>query len=397
MKYDLCKNSLSLISNQGKISVNTVDEISMTTATTEAPRQNNVAVQTDDLKEKTTAQLTDGHKVPTNEEERSNTTKSVWLPQKDPEPKMNADLLVAKASSRTDGVKNSALRNKEEPGATIHTYAFSAVSPFQEDPTSTIHQPSNSLQHSFLPVYNQIPVCNVFFLDYKAQKQAKETEPFNQGLEYPSYAFHYNLDPTHSSYSPYFLCGNYCNHLPSPAQFTQNIMDARPPVIRPVLPGQLLPIHSIPTIPNPNVAYHSSPSFSMYRLPDQTHITSCSYPDKGQSTMVLPSGFGNAIPHHLHFDSYTMAQREHLLRQEPGIKVSKQDKVQMSLKLVHSPTGSPSGPNATDHTHKDSYSQQPLDVSGIVSSHDQQEEYNTKTLSAEDGSGQGSFTTRWER
>ncbi|KAB5523722.1 hypothetical protein PHYPO_G00155760 [Pangasianodon hypophthalmus] len=398
MKYDLCKNSLSLLSKQGKISLNTVDEISMATANIEASMQNNVSVQANDLKEMTTAQLTDDHKAGPNDEGRNNTPERVYLPQRDPEPKMNADLLMTKASSRTDELKTAALSNKEEPGATTHTSAFSPVSAFQEDPTSTIHQSSKSLQHPFLPVNNPIPVHNSFLIDYKPQKHAKETEPFYQGLEYPSYAFHYNLYPIHSSYSPYFLRGNYCNHLPSPPHFTPYVMDAVPPGIHPLLSGQLLPIHSIPTIPNPTLDqsygfYHSHPSLSMYRLQDQTHRTSCSAPEIGQSTMAVPSSHGHARPD---LDSYTMAQREYLLRQEPGIRVSQQNKVQMSPKLGYSPTGSPAGPNARDHTQKDSESQNSLDVSEIVPPHDHLEEYKTKTLSAEDGSRQVS-STHWER
>lgn len=398
VKYDLCKNSLSLLFKQGNVSLNTVDEISMATATTEALMQNNVSVQAVDVKEMTTAQLKDDHKAIPNDEERSNIPERVWLPQIDSEPKMNADLLITKASSRSDGVKMAPSSNKEESHVTTHTSVFSDVSPFQEDPTSTIHQPLQSLQHLFLPAYNPIPVHNSFFLDYKPQKQAKETEPFYQGLEYPSNAFHYNLYPIHSSYSPYFLCGNYCNHIPSPPQFPPYVIDALPPGVHPLLPGQLLPIHSIPTIPNPIVDqsyrfYHSNPPPSMYHLTDLTHLTLYNYPEIGQSTMAVPSGVGHVRPDSFHLDSYTMAQRECLLRQEAGIRVSQ---VQMSPKLGYSPTGSPAGPHATDHIQKNSESQKLLDVSGIVPPHDQLEECNTKILSADDGSRQGS-STHWER
>lgn len=401
MKYDLCKNSLSLLSKQGKSSLNTVDETSLATATTDAPMQNNVSVQTDDLKERIIAQLTADHKAPPKDEERSSTPESVKLPQRDPETKMSANLRMTKASSRT-GVKTSALRGKAEPEATTHTSAFSAVLPSQEDKTSTIHQPPKSLQHPFIPVHNSIPVNNSILLDYKAQKQAKEMEPYYHGLEYPSNAFHYNLYPIHSSYSPYFIHGNYCNHLPSLPQFTPYLMDALPHGIHPLLPGQLVPLHSIPTIPNPTLdqshrSHPSSPSLSMYCLPNQSHLTSCSYPETGQSTMVLPSGVGHARLNNVDFNSYTMAQRECLLRQEPGIRISQQNKVQMSPKFGYFPTGSPSGPNATDNTEKDPESQNPLDVSGIVCSHGQLEEYNLQTLSAEEGSGKFSSTTHWER
>lgn len=382
MKYDLCKNSLSLLSKQGKISINTVDEISMERAATEAPMQNNVSVKTDDLEERTTAQLTNEHKAQVDDEEWSNTAKSVKLPLKDAEPNINADLLMTKASSWSDGVKTSASSNKEEPEATTHT--------FQEDPTSIIHQPSMCLQQPVIPTYPN-PAQNAFLFHNKAQRQAKETEPF-----YPSNDFHYNLYPVHPSYSPYFLHGSYCNSPPFPPQITPYIMDTLPPGIHPLFPGQLLPIHPIPTIPNTILdqsyrSYHS-PSLGMYHLPDQTHLTLCSHPETGQSIMALPSSLGHARPSHFQYDSYNMAKKEWLLRQEPGTRIS----IQMSPRLGYSPTGSPSGPNATDHTQNAPESQKPLDGSGIVSSHEQKES-NTKTLSAEDRSGKYTSMTNWER
>lgn len=401
MKYDLCKNSLSLLSKQGKISLNTVDEISMPTATTEAPMQSNALVQTDDLKIMATAQPTDNcetrpndETIP-NDEVRSNTPESVELPQRDLELKVNADVLMTKSSSRTEEVKISALSNKEEPEVTANTSAFSAVSSFQKDPTSTIYQQSKSLHHPFLPTYNQSPVPNSFLIDSEAQKQAKETEAFYQGLECLSYAFHYNVYPIHSSYSPYSFLGNNGNHPFSPPQFSPYIMDALPPGTHPLFPSQLLPIHSMPTFPHPTLdqsyrSYYSGPSLS---LQNQAQLTSRTYPEMGQPSTAVPSGFGQARPKDFYFESYTLAQRECLLRQEPGIRKSQQIKVQMSPKLGYSPTGSPSGPNATD-----SELQKTLDVGGTVwSSQDQVEDYNTKTPSDEDGSGQGSSTTNWER
>lgn len=395
MKYNLCKNSLSLLSKQSKGSLNIVDEISVTKDTTETPMQNNASEQADDLHEITTAQLTDVHKAQPNDEERSNIPEIVLLPQSDQQPKQNADLLMTKESSKTDRVKTTSSSNMEKT-ATTHTSAISANSLFQEDPISPILQPTMSSQHGFLPVYNPIPVHNSFLLDYRPQKQAKETEYFYQGLKYSSHAFHYNLYSIYSSYSPYYLCDSYCNHLPSPSHFTPYIKDVQPPGIHPLLPGQILPIHSIPTIPNPALDQtyrfcHSSPSL-MYHLQDQTHLTSCSNAEKDQSTMVLPGTLSHVRPDGFHLDSYTMAQREFLYRQEPGIRVSQQSNVQKSPKLGCSLTGSPAGPNATDHTQKESESQKPLDVSGIVSPHDQVEECNTKSPIAKDGSRQGSST-----
>ncbi|KAK2818296.1 hypothetical protein Q7C36_022229 [Tachysurus vachellii] len=396
MKYDLCKNSLSL---QSKISLNTVDEISMTKATTEVPMQNNDSAQLDYLNEMTTVELKDDHNAQPNEEERSNIPERVLLPQSDPQPKQNADLLMNKSSSRTDGTKTVSSNNEELP--TTHTSAFSDDPSFQEDPTSTFHQPPKSFQHEVLPVYNPISIHNSVLLDYKPQEQAQETEYFSQRLKYPSYAINYNLYSTCSSYSPYFVCDNYCNHLPSASHFTpysgeSTKFNSQPLGIHPLLPGQLLPIRSFPTSHNLTLDqtyrfYHSSPSL-MYHPQDQTYLTSCSNSIKGHSTMAVPNNLNHVRPDGLRLDLYSMVQRECLLMQEPGIRISQQNKVQMSPKLGCSPTGSPAGPNARDHTQKDS--QKPLDVSGIVSPHDQLEKYNTSSLSAKDGSRQGRSTHR---
>lgn len=384
MKYDLCKNSLSLLSKQGKSSMNTV---TMETATTEALTKNNISLKTTDLEERTTAQLTNDHKAQPEDEERSNTAKSVKLPQRDQEHETKAGLLT-KTSHRSDGVKTSASSNKEEPEATTHT--------FQEDPTSTKHQPSKCLQQPAIPMYNPIHVQNPFLIDYKSQKQAKETESF-----YPSNAFHYSLYPIHSSYSPYFLHGNYCNSPHFTPQFTPHIMNALPHGIHPLFPGHLLPIPSIPTIPSTildkSYRFYPSPSLSMYHLPDQTHLTLCSHPETHQSIMGLPSSVLHARHNNVQFDSCNMAHRECLPRPEPGTRVSQQDKVHMSPLPGYSPTGSPSGPNATAHTQNTTESQKPLNVTGIVSSSEQLEEYNTKPLSAEDRSGKHSSMIDQER
>lgn len=398
MKYDLCKNSLSL---QSKISLNTVDEISMTKATTEAQMQNNDSARLDYLNEMTTVELKDDNNAQPNEEERGNVPERVSLPQSDPQPKQNADLLMNKSSSRTDEMKTVSNNNEELPT----TSAFSDDPSFQEDPTSTFHQPPKSFQHEVLPVYNPISIHNSVLLDYKPQEQAKETEYFSQRLKYPSYAIHYNSYSTCSSYSPYFVCDNYCNHLNSTSHFTSysgvnTQFNSQPLGIHPLLPRQLLPIHSFPTSHNLTLDqtyrfYHSSPSL-MYHLQDQTYLTSCSNSKKGHSTMAVPNNLDHVRPDGLHLDLYSMVQRECLLMQEPGIRISQQNKVQMSPKLGCSPTGSPAEPNTRDHTQKDSQSQKPLDVSGIVSPHDQLEEYNTNSLSVKDGPRQDR-STHWQR
>ncbi|KAI5623500.1 zinc finger protein 750 [Silurus asotus] len=386
MKYDLCKNSLSLLSKQGNISLNTVDEISMATSTTEEPRQSNVSVQADELKEMTKSQITDDQKAQPNDEARSNTAEEFLLPQRDPEPNINADLRLTKTFSRTDEVKMAASSNKEEPKETSHNSAFSTVLPFQEGPILASHQQSKSLQHPFAPTHNPIPVHNSLPIDYKPKKQARETEPFYQGMEYPSYAFHYNLYPIHSSYSPYFLCGNYCNYLHSPPNFTPYLVDALQPRIHPLLTGQLLPMPSIPTITNPilDLSYrfhHSGPSVSMYPHQDPTHLTSCSGPEINQSTFAVHTG--HAMPGGFHFESNA---KEGLVKQDAGIRVSQQTNIQMSSKIGYSPTGSPAGPNTTGQTQKQ------LDVYGQVSPHYNCEGYNTKTLPDEDGSRHNSST-----
>ncbi|XP_026992199.2 zinc finger protein 750-like [Tachysurus fulvidraco] len=400
MKYDLCKNSLSL---QSKISLNNVDEISMTTASTEAPMQNNDSAQLDYLNEMTTVKLKDDHNAQPNEEERSKVSERVLLPQSDPQPKQNADLLMNKSSSMTDGMKTETSNNEELP--TTHTSAFSDDPSFQEDPTSTFHQPPKSFQHEVLPVYNPISIYNSVLLDYKPQQQAKDAEYFSQRLKYPSYAIHYNLYSTCSSYSPYFVCDNYCNHLNSTSHFTpysgvSTQFNSQPLGIHPLLPGQLLPIHSLPTSRNLTLDqtyrfYHSSPSL-MYHLQDQTYLTSCSNSKKGHSTMAVPNNLDHVRPDGSHLDSYSMDQREFFLMQEPGIRISQQNKVQMSPKLGCSPTGSPATPNTRDHTQKDSQSLKPLDVSELDSRHDQLEEYDTNSLSAKDGPRQHR-SKHWQR
>ncbi|KAM9454694.1 uncharacterized protein Hap1MRO34_020484 [Clarias gariepinus] len=365
MKYDLCKNSLSLISKQDKISSKTV----------------NTATSSTEVQRHVTAQLTDDHKVRTNYEERNNTSESRRLPQIDTELKGIANKLIAKASSRTDGLKTAASSNNEKLDATMHTFDL-----YQKDLTSTIDQPLKSFQHHLLPMYKPIPVHNSVFIDYKAQKQAKGTEPFHHGLEYTSYGFQYKLYPIHSSYALY-LHDNYCPQLPFTSQFIPYAVDDVPHDIHPLLPGQLPPIHSIPTIPNHNLDqsykfHHSNPSLSMQH-PQEI----CSDPKIDQS-IIVTSSVDHARPKEVHLDPYSRAQKEFLLRQDPGIILTQQNKVQMSPKTGCSPTGSPAGPNATDH------SQKPPDVHEIVPPH--LEECDTKTLSAEDGCRQGS-STHWKR
>uniref|UniRef100_A0AAY5EVY0 Zinc finger protein 750-like zinc finger domain-containing protein n=1 Tax=Electrophorus electricus TaxID=8005 RepID=A0AAY5EVY0_ELEEL len=337
MKYDLCKNSLSLLSKPLKSATHSSPmETSRGTMTSETLPHNSVSVQiNDDSKGSTHIQHRDTHVSMLNNEKRSDTPEKEVISPTEKIPKMH-----------------------EGQETTTHSSAFSPISTFQEEVTSTTDKPERSAPYPVPHIYNPVPI--------------RKTSSFLP--EYPAYTIPYHLYPVHPHYSPYILPGSFYDH-PLAPQIPPYIMETLRG--QPLLPGQPLPFHSFSRFHTAEQYYrffNSTPSvsYSMYHLPDQSSLTCPRYPEMGHRIMGYLFGQGQ------------------LLR--AGVRVSQENKeVQMSPRVGCSAAGSPDQPNTPDHPQK------PLNASETGDPHSQSVTSNAPQLSAKDRSVQDYSTDPSER
>ncbi|XP_036412959.1 zinc finger protein 750-like [Colossoma macropomum] len=417
MKYNLCRNSLSLLSKKAKSPIPQIAmEVSTGTATTETPM--GVSVQaTDDMKDISKVQQKDVYVTIPKNLQRSNTPeKESVSPTEQIYPDVSETVPLSSIGGEqvTSAAESFEKEGQHSSAATLSS-AFSPISAFQEEATSSTHKPERSLPDPFLHVYNPVPIrkplqsflADPEIINDKLQKQAKETEPMYQGLECSPYTFSPHLYPIHPSYSPYLLSGNFYNHFPSPPQIPPYILDAQR--VHQLLPS-VLPVHTLPTYPTVDEYYrffHSTPSlsYSMYHPPDQTHLTSIPYPQMGHSILGVHRGYlGNTKPDgfhnsNLYFDQYMMTQRG-LLHQghmlESDIGVDQESKEIQSPRVGCSADGSQDRPNAKNHTLKDKYAHDPMHGSGMAVLCSQTGDRNAAALPAEDGIVQDNSTQHLE-
>ncbi|XP_026883404.2 zinc finger protein 750 [Electrophorus electricus] len=411
MKYDLCKNSLSLLSKPLKSATHSSPmETSRGTMTSETLPHNSVSVQiNDDSKGSTHIQHRDTHVSMLNNEKRSDTPEKEVISPTEKIPKMHADESKTESLSNSGGgqynlstLKTDDSCEKEGQETTTHSSAFSPISTFQEEVTSTTDKPERSAPYPVPHIYNPVPIrkTSSFLsgrqsLDRKLQNQAKETGTLCQSPEYPAYTIPYHLYPVHPHYSPYILPGSFYDH-PLAPQIPPYIMETLRG--QPLLPGQPLPFHSFSRFHTAEQYYrffNSTPSvsYSMYHLPDQSSLTCPRYPEMGHRIMGVHREFlgterNDSFQNSNHnFDPYTLAQREYLFGQgqllRAGVRVSQENKeVQMSPRVGCSAAGSPDQPNTPDHPQK------PLNASETGDPHSQSVTSNAPQLSAKDRSVQ---------
>ncbi|KAL7845296.1 hypothetical protein AOLI_G00234880 [Acnodon oligacanthus] len=288
MKYNLCRNSLSLLSKKAKSPVpQTAMDVSTGTSTVETPMGVSVEA-TGDTKDISKVQQKDVYvTTPENLQRSSTPGKQTMSPTEQTSPDVSETVpLSSSGGEQVMSVAESGEKEGQHSSATLSS-TFSPLSAFQEEATSSTYKPERSLPDPFPHVYNPVPIRKPLqsflgdpeIINDKLQKQAKETEPMYQGLECPPYTLSSHLYPVHPSYSPYLLPGNFYNHFPSPSQIPPYILDAQR--VHQLLPG-VLPVHTLPTYPTMDQYYrfyHSTPlSYSMYHPPDQTHLTCLPYP-----------------------------------------------------------------------------------------------------------------------
>ncbi|XP_017539106.1 zinc finger protein 750-like [Pygocentrus nattereri] len=373
MKYNLCRNSLSLLSKKAKSPIpQTAMEVSTETATVETPL--GVSLQaTGDMKDISKVQQKDVYVTTPKNLQRSNTPeKETKSPTEQTSPDESETVpLSSSGGEQVTSATESGEKEGQHSSATLSS-AFSPISAFQEEATSSTYKPERSLPDPYPHVYNPVPIrkplqsflADPEIISDKLQKEEKETEPMYQDLECPPYTLSPHLYPVHPSYSPYLLPGNCYNHFPSPAQIPPYILDAQR--FHQLLPG-VLPVHThtLPTYPTVDQYYrfcHSTPSlsYSTYHPPDQTHLTSLHYPQMSHSILDVHRGcLGNTRPDGLYnsnpyFDQYMMTQRAmlhqaHMLESHVGVG--------QESRFGCSAAGSPDRPNAKNHTLKDQHTQ----------------------------------------
>uniref|UniRef100_A0A4W4H4L6 Zinc finger protein 750-like zinc finger domain-containing protein n=1 Tax=Electrophorus electricus TaxID=8005 RepID=A0A4W4H4L6_ELEEL len=254
--------------------------------------------------------------------------------------------------SKTESLSNSGQET------TTHSSAFSPISTFQEEVTSTTDKPERSAPYPVPHIYNPVPI--------------RKTSSFLSGTlcqspEYPAYTIPYHLYPVHPHYSPYILPGSFYDH-PLAPQIPPYIMETLRG--QPLLPGQPLPFHSFSRFHTAEQYYrffNSTPSvsYSMYHLPDQSSLTCPRYPEMGHRIMGVHREFLGTE------------------RNDTGVRVSQENKeVQMSPRVGCSAAGSPDQPNTPDHPQK------PLNASETGDPHSQSVTSNAPQLSAKDRSVQ---------
>ncbi|XP_076845557.1 zinc finger protein 750-like [Brachyhypopomus gauderio] len=408
MKYDLCQNSLSLLSKPAKsITHNSAMETVKAATAAETLRHDG-----DSLQGNTEIQHTDKHVAVLNNE-RSNTPEKEQVTPTENKSKTLANESKTEPSSNggekqcSPTLKTDDSCENEGQETRTHSFAFSPISAFQEEVTSSTDKSERSAPYAVPHIYNPIPVRNPpssFIsgpqsLDHKLQNQAKEPGMLCQGPEYPPYTTPYHLYPIHPHYSPYILSRSFYDHLPSSPQIPPYIMEAQRG--QPLLPGQPLPFHSFSRFPTAEHYYrffHPSLSYSMYHPPDQSSPTCPPYPEMGHRILGLQREFLGPARHesfqnsNLYFDPYTLAQREYLLGQEKvlraGARVSQETKeVHMSPRLGCSAAGSPDRPDATDQPQK------LLNTNEIGEPHIQSETSNAPSFSTNDRSVQDNSTS----
>ncbi|KAI4892594.1 hypothetical protein NFI96_025834, partial [Prochilodus magdalenae] len=397
MKYNLCRNSLSLLSKKAKSPIpNTAMEVSSATATTDTPVDVSDEVS-DDMKDISEVQQTDVH-VQKHFQRGSS-------PENEIHSSTDASETVTSSSTgeeRPTSASESCEKEGHLSSAATLPSAFLTLPAFHEEAPSS--KPEWSLPNPVAHVYNPVPIRQAFLADpeiadHKLEKQPENTGPVYQGLEYAPYTYSPHLYPIHPSFSPYILPGNFYSHFPSPQippQIPPYILDTQR--VHPLLPGQVLPVHTLPTYSTIDPYYRlcssaTSLSYSMYHPPDQTHLTSLPYPPLGHSILGVHRGYlGNTRPDgfhssNLYYDQYMTTQtgmlhQGHML--EPDARVG-QDEVQMSPRVGCSAAGSPDRPSAKNHNQKDHNSQTSTHGSGMAAQHSQTDERNAATPPAKDG------------
>ncbi|XP_007234304.3 zinc finger protein 750 [Astyanax mexicanus] len=403
MKYNLCKNSLSLVSKKDNNPNNTnanADTMEINTAivTTEATMEENVPVQevskvlqtgNDQLRN-----IPEKESMPTNEE-----TSKMLLEASEPE------------SSPNDSGEQCSSSEKERQF--LHSSAFSPIYSSPETIKSSKDNPEKTFSSPVPHLYNPIPIRKPpqsFFSGPETvedisnlQKPTEATGPLYQGLEYSSYSFSPQVYPIHPSFSPYILPGSFCNYnpFPSSSQIPPYVLDSQR--LHPLFPGQVMPIHPYPSYPTMDHYYrscHSTPFLSY-------SMTSAPYPAMDHSILGTrpsrPDGFQSSNPY---LDPYMMAQRamhqHHLQEHSVGAGVGVDQPIKealMSPRVGCSAAGSPDRPSAINHNQKDQKNQnfnnfqKPSNRSAMVVQQSQSGESAATTDSSEDVPGQDNSTT----
>lgn len=408
MKYNLCKNSLSLLSRKGKSPIHsTAMEMSSAAVTPGTPMEEGVSVQnTKCMKDIPQLQPTDVCVTILNEDpgnERVSPTEQVS--------EVLGDESETKPSSSSDGGEQyspavAEFYENEEQETTKQPSAFLPISASEEKVTSVIHKPERPTP---VPrVYNPVPIRKSLqsFLsgseavDEKHQKLTGDTEPAYQSLECSPYSFSPHLYPVHPSCSPYIPPGSFYNTFQTIPQIPPYVVDSQR--------GQVLPVRSLPTYPITDQYYRFchplSFDYSLYHSPDQTHAAPLSYPHMSHSVLgahrgylgsVRPDGF---LHSNVYFDPYMMTQTDmpreaHMLG--AGTEVSQE--VQVSPRVGCSAAGSPDRPSAIDYTQKDHNSPKPMHGNGAVAPCTQSGESNPAAFPAQDETVHGNITKHPER
>ncbi|XP_066517579.1 zinc finger protein 750-like [Hoplias malabaricus] len=409
MKYNLCKNSLSLLSKKSRPRspiqhLNTSSNLEIP-ATTGTPAVDEMASQqrTDSTEDISDIQQTENFSTKT--DERSSTPENERLPPKEQISKMPVDASEADTSSSSgeEPCSLSAAEFCEKEG--LHSSAFSPISANQDDVTSTTNKLHGATPDGIPHVYNPVPTRKPLqsFLsgpeitDDKTEQHAEEKGPIFPSLEYPPYIFSPHLYPIHPSFSPCILPGNFYNHFPFPPQIPHMLDTQR---VHSLLPSQVLPVQTLPAYPtNMDQYYRLYPSASpfgcgMYHPPDQTHLSSLPYPElahsilgvhRGYLSTVRPIGLHNPNPY---LDPYLMTQsglpHEGLNLGIDTVVSQERKEVQEGPRVGCSKAGTPNKLSAIDHTQKEHNSQRPVHESAMMGSNNQSGESNAAQPPAED-------------
>ncbi|XP_041960958.1 zinc finger protein 750 [Alosa sapidissima] len=290
---------------------------------------------------------------------------------------------LPKGVDRPSCTEDPANKLKELEPLNINGSAFSPVSVQHHDnkDVTLCTQTQNPIQNSSLPrpvpqIFTPTPVWPLpspfipphISLDQRPSFEDKEMDSSPQEPLCPGYPRYTTQDPTNPQYHPYLLSPVYHNqsvsHLhPVPPYF----LDTHRP--HPMLPGQVLPgqeqhykygqgIVSYGLYHTLNQTHPHLPPYP-YPYPEMVHSSLGAY----SASLGVASGY---LYSHLQRPTtgYLNAHRGEL---ESGVRgdreVGEMGEVkipQMSPRVGCAASGSPSQPSATDLTHRDSNSQQPL-------------------------------------
>ncbi|XP_036376857.1 zinc finger protein 750 [Megalops cyprinoides] len=391
MKYDLCKNSISLVSKMAKpstqdpssarVSAERTSTPTAATATTPPPPPPPVSSVTANMRASTpvTTTITTPTTTPatTPHPKEDNAAHRVESPPqpRSTEEERKEDQFAPTGDQSPPGAKARLTGNEAERQQSETLTRPSAFSPIttrrdsDKELTPAAHKPEG-FPSPIPPLYHPTPTWRPPFVpppsfEHKPPSQDKMASPGQPPSVIPEYApYVFPEHPLHPFYQPYLLPANLHEQ--------DRMHPIRPYILdlqRPLLPRPLFPTHAPLPLSEHHYRYcqslHQAVPFQygLYRSPESQHQPS--FPESGPLSLEtyarhLGPGEYGAYPHlYTQVDTHGRLPKDCLAGRGVGPGVGRQDqgegkRPRMSPKAGCAASGSPDRPSATDFTQKDS-------------------------------------------